>query len=318
MRIAITGTTGFLGSHLIEKLRPQAALIRAIVRCEQPSLSGVEQFLIEDMNSQTQYMDSLNDVDCVIHCAARVHIMKDDSKSPLEAYREVNTQGTLNLAHQAAQAGVKRFLFLSSIKVNGESTTTKPYTAEDIPSPEDPYGISKFEAEQKLLELAKTSEMEIVIIRSPLVYGPGVKANFLSLMKFVNSNIPIPLGAVTQNKRSLVSVDNLIDFIQVCLEHPLAGNQIFLVSDGQDLSTVELIKEIGLAMGKIPYLMPFPKFCFDLLGFVLRKKSITARIFGSLQVDISKNSKLLGWAPPFTTKESMNKTVNYYLSNSKA
>lgn len=317
MHLLLTGVSGFVGKCLLDELskRRHSGIILTRNIIDAP-----ENFVLKlnsDINSATVYNDCFNSIQCVIHCAARVHIMDDQSSDPLEDFRSVNTRGTLNLAKQAAAAGIKRFIFISSIKVNGESTKGKPYTPEDSPKPEDPYGVSKFEAEQQLLKLAEETNMEVVIIRPPLVYGPGVKANFLSLMKLVSKSFPIPLGTVTKNKRSLVSLDNLIDLIQVCIEHPNAKNEIFLISDGKDMSTVELIHEIARAMKKKPLLMPIPKFVFQAVGILLRKKSITQRIFGSLQVDFSKNQKLLNWTPPFTTQQSMVKTVNYYLSQTK-
>lgn len=243
-------------------------------------------------------------------------MMNDDSESPIEAFRETNTKATLNLAKQAVAAGVKRFVFISSIKVNGEETLGKPYFADDTPNPSDPYGISKHEAEEELLKLAKETNLEVVIIRPPLVYGPGVKANFKSLMKLVSKGLPIPLGAIKNNARSMVGLDNLIDFIITCTKHPMAVNQKFLVSDRQAVSTKELIQSIASSMSKKLILIPIPKWTFQLAGALLNKQDVVQRLFSSLEVDISKNKDLLGWEPPYSTAEILKKTTDYYLSAS--
>jgi nucleoside-diphosphate-sugar epimerase len=248
----------------------------------------------------------------VVHAAARVHVMNEIASDALAEFRKVNVEGTLRLAKRAAESGVKRFIFISSIKVNGESTLPgKPFKADDTPAPVDPYGISKHEAEQALRQLARETGMEVVIIRPPLVYGPGVKANFLSMLRWLNKGIPLPLGAI-RNQRSLVAIGNLVDLIITCIDHPAAANQTFLVSDGQDLSTTQLLRRLGNALGKKARLLPLPEWLLVAAAAVLRKQSVAQRICGSLQVDISKNRELLGWMPPINMDEAMRQTAGDY------
>jgi len=240
-----------------------------------------------------------------VHAAARAHIMKDDAVDPLAEYRRVNVAGTLNLARQAAAAGVKRFIFISSIKVNGERTSKgQPFSSHDAASPEDCFGIAKHEAEQGLRELSTETGMEVVIIRSPLVYGPGVKGNFASMIKLVGKGLPLPLGAV-HNKRSLVALDNLVDLITTCIDHPGAANQTFLVSDGEDISTTKLLQGVAQAMGKPSRLIPVPASVLQFAATLLGKKAVAQRLLGSLQVDISHTQKCLNWTPPFTVKQGL-------------
>jgi nucleoside-diphosphate-sugar epimerase len=245
-----------------------------------------------------------------VHCAGRAHVMNDRSPDALAEFRRVNVQGTVNLARQAAEAGVKRFIFLSSIKVNGELTEVgKPFTADDEPAPEDPYGISKYEAEQALRQIASDSGMELVVIRPPLVYGPGVKANFESMMKWLAKGIPLPLGATRGNRRSLVALDNLIDLIITCLSHPNAANQIFLVSDGEDISTTLLLSRMGKVLGRPARLFYMPLALLKVGALLMRKKTIYQRLTGSLQLDITKTQKLLDWTPPVTLDEGLRRVA---------
>jgi len=235
--------------------------------------------------------------------------MQDGFADPLAAYRETNVAGTLNLARQAAAMGIKRFVFLSSIKVNGEQTQIgRPFTPNDIPNPTDPYGISKAEAEEGLRQIADQTGMEVVIIRPVLVYGPGVKGNFLSMMRWLNKGIPLPLGAIN-NARSLVSLDNLVDLIVTCLNHPAAANQTFLVSDGEDVSTTTLLRKTAAAMGKSARLVPVPAHLLELGSAVLGKQEMAQRLCGSLQVEIEKTRRLLGWQPPLTLDEGLLKAM---------
>lgn len=236
--------------------------------------------------------------------------MQDRSADPLAEFRRVNVDGTLNLAWQAAAAGVRRFIFVSSVKVNGESTQAdRPFTADDQPSPADPYGLSKFEAEVGLSAVASQTGMELVIVRPPLVYGPGVKANFAAMMRWVARGVPLPLASVTQNRRSLVAVENLADLLVRCLEHPAAAGQTFMVSDGEDLSTAELLMRLNRAMGRSPRLFPFPPSILYLGAEVLGRGGVAGRLLDNLQVDISKTQTLLDWRPPLGVDEALARTV---------
>ncbi len=231
--------------------------------------------------------------------------MTDEMADPLAEYRRVNVDGTLNLARQTAAAGVKRFVFISSIKVNGEATARgKAFQADGVPAPEDAYGQSKLEAEQGLVKLAAETGIEVVIIRPPLVYGPGVKGNFASMIKLVEKGLPLPLGAIN-NKRSLVGIDNLVDLVIRCIDHPAAANQVFLAGDGEDLSTTELLRAVGKAMGKPARLIPVPVGLLQFGATLLGKKAMAQRLLGSLQVDISKTCELLDWQPPYTVEEGL-------------
>ena len=308
--ILVSGANGFLGSALLAQLRVKCVPVRAAVR----TATNPNQIVVGDINSSTNWQSALENIDTVIHTAAHVHVMKREGKNTLGLFRETNTEGTLNLARQAAKANVKRFIFISSIKVNGESTLPgKAFTADDKPEPEDPYGISKWEAETKLQQLAAESELEVVIIRPPLIYGPGVKGNFMRLIRWVDSGIPLPLGAV-KNKRSLVALDNLVGLILTCIDHPAAANQIFLAGDGEDLSTTELLQRIGRIMDRRIRLIPFPTGLLTFAASVLGQRAIAQRLCGSLQVDISKARSLLGWKPSVPVDEGLRKVVEDFKS----
>jgi nucleoside-diphosphate-sugar epimerase len=310
--ILITGSNGFLGSHLLKE-NPQLEL-RLIDRNN--SNHPKYDFWQASIDSQTSYIDALKDIQAVIHCAARVHVMNDASDDPLSSYREVNTVGTINLARQAVEAGVKRFIFISSIKVNGESTLNgQPFCSNDTRNPEDFYGQSKSEAEEQLLELAKITGLEVVIIRPTLVYGPGVKANFASLLNLVSKGLPLPFGCITDNKRSLVSVKNLVDLIVTCVDHPKAANQVFLVSDDHDVSTASMVKHMSHALGKSCISIPVPLWCYRLVGKLTGKSDVVDRLVGSLQVDISHTKNTLAWIPPQTLEDGFKETVEYFLLN---
>lgn len=270
---------------------------------------GVLQVQVGDLLPSADWGTALKGIDAVVHCAARVHVMQDDVTDPLQAYREVNVSGTLNLARQAARAGVRRFVFVSSIKVNGEAThPDQPFTADEVLAPLDPYGVSKLEAEQGLREIEEQTSMEVVIVRPPLVYGPGVKANFASMMRWVSRGIPLPFGAV-HNVRSIVALDNLVDLLVTCLKHPAAAGQTFLVSDGEDVSTTELLRRTAQAMGKTGCLLSVPAPVLELVAAILGKRAVAQRLCGSLQVDIEKTRRLLGWTPLLTLDEGLKKAV---------
>lgn len=312
MTVLITGASGFVGGAVLATARSRGMAARPVFR-RLGSATGVGDtktgaLQILTLAVDTDWGAALADIDVVIHCAARVHVMRDSEIDPLAAFRAVNVDGTLNLARQAAAAGVKRFVFVSSIKVNGGGT--KPghaYSAGDIPAPEDAYGLSKAEAEAGLCELARETGMEVVIIRPPLVYGPGVKGNFYSLMRWVARGLPLPLGAATRNRRSLVALENLVDLILTCVIHPNAANQIFLASDGDDLSTAELLQKLGKALNRPALLLPVPVSLLTLATTLLAKRAVAQRLLGSLQVDISKTCTLLDWTPPVSVDEGLRK-----------
>ncbi|WP_342630742.1 SDR family oxidoreductase [Marinobacter alkaliphilus] len=305
MKILLTGSTGFVGKHISTCLGQREIYDLSCAVRKPGSCAFGREIVTGDLNAATDLNSALEGVNVVIHAAARAHIMNGGAVDPLSEYRRVNVDGTLNLARQAAGAGVQRFIFVSSVKVNGElSNERKPFSPSDAPAPEDAYGVSKWEAEQGLKAIAKETGMEVVIVRPPLVYGPGVKGNFASMVKLVRKGVPLPLGSI-RNKRSLVAVDNLVDFIVTCIDHPAAANQVFMVSDGEDISTSELLRELGKAMGKPARLVPVPAGLLRLGATVLGKRAVAHRVLGSLQVDISDAKALLGWKPPVSLQEGL-------------
>jgi nucleoside-diphosphate-sugar epimerase len=313
--ILVTGATGFVGSFLCHRLIKEnyqaSATIRKINDSEKLPI-GVNAILVNSLNESFP-PESLNKTNVIVYLAARVHQMNDRNSSSLEAYRTINTYAAISLAKQAFNNGVKRFIYLSSIKVNGEGTSnlSHPYTEEDPVNPVDPYGQSKWEAEQGLLKLAQETGLEVVIIRPTLIYGARVKANFLQLLKIVDKQIPLPFASV-QNSRSLVYIGNLVDAIMTCIEHPNAKNQTFIVSDGEDLSTPKLIRRIGKAMGKSPLLLPFPPELLKLGTKLVGKGDVGDRLLGSLQVDSSKIRTMLNWTPPYTVDEGLKVTADWF------
>lgn len=278
------------------------------------SQRGGEGTLARPMSSESCWTDLLAGVDCVIHTAARVHVMNDTVENPLFIYRKINVDGTINLARQAASAGVKRFVFLSSAKVCGEGGIGCHEAKRecDAPSPCDPYSISKREAEEGLYEISRLTGLEIVVIRPPLVYGPGVKANFHTMMRWVNSGIPLPFGAIN-NKRSLVGVNNLVSFIMECIDHPAAANQTFFVSDGADVSTSDLLRKLACALGRPSRLLNIPAHLIMFAGLVFGKSQEISRLCGSLQLDLSKARQELGWSPPFSMDQELVETASHFL-----
>lgn len=311
-RVLVTGANGFIGKAVCADLQSRGYDVLAMVRGTPPdaaNLAGVQYLPMGDIDSATDWSDALPGVGSVVHLAARVHLMRETASDPLAEFRRVNVALTLNLARQAALSGVKRFIFVSSIKVNGENSPVgRPFTADDPPRPLDPYGVSKLEAEQALMELAATTGLEVIIIRPVLVYGPGVKANFEAMTRWVRKGVPLPFGAL-RNRRSLVALDNLTDFIATCLCHPAAANQTFLVSDGEDLAVTALLQRTAGAFGRRARLLPVPAAMLRAMGRLLGKEPVIQRLCDTLQVDIEKNRRLLGWEPPVSVDVALKKTA---------
>lgn len=309
--VLITGVTGFIGDALARHLvKKQGFQVRGVARHSDMKLPTAVEQIAEDLMEGTDYSSMLQSIDVVVHAAARVHVMRDLSYDPMAEFRKANAAVTLNLARQSAAAGIKRFVFLSSVKVNGEMTQSgQPFRADDAPAPLDAYGISKMEAEQGLRALADQTGMEAVIIRPPLVYGPGVKANFAAMMRWLQRGVPLPLGAI-HNQRSLVALDNLVDLIVTCLTHPAAANQTFLVSDGEDVSTTELLRRMGQALCRPARLIPVPANWLKLAAALIGKPDVAQRLCGTLQVDIEKTRRLLEWTPPLSLDEGLKKAAN--------
>lgn len=323
MKTFVTGANGFVGKALIERLLSEVYEVKALVRESSDALPlAVEQVIVGDLAdltlSETSHLsrNHFKDIDVVVHTAARVHLINDGAFSPLAEYRKVNRDATLVLARLAAESGVKRFIFLSSIKVNGELTgPSQSFTPDDAHIPDDPYGLSKYEAEQGLLSLSQETKMDVVIIRPPLVYGPGVKGNFASLMKWINKPFPLPFGAI-HNQRSLIALDNLLSFISLCVDlekSSKASNQVFLICDSEDISTTLLLKKVKQALNfQSPrntkaWLLPVPVFIMAFLAKILGKEDIANRLFGSLKVDSSKAYDLLDWTPVVDIDEQLAK-----------
>jgi nucleoside-diphosphate-sugar epimerase len=306
MSVLVTGASGFVGRAVMARLAGDGHAVRAAVRRPMRDWPGVvEDVIVGDLTPTTRWHDALASVDTVIHLAARVHVMHDAAADPLAEFRRVNVEGTLNLARQAAAAGVSRFVFVSSVKVHGEAGT---FTEADLPAPADAYGVSKHEAEEGLRRIAADTGLEVAILRPPLVYGPGVKANFLSMMRIVARGIPLPFGAV-RNRRSLIALDNLVDVVLVCAVHPAAANQTFLVSDGEDLSTPDLIRRLARAMGRPARLVPVPMSLLSAGAAIVGRRAVAQRLFESLRVDIAKVRATLGWTPPISVDEGLRRAV---------
>lgn len=310
--VLVTGATGFVGSTLCGQLAEAGYTVRAALRTDGDVARGVaEKVVVGDIGGRTEWQSALRDVDLVLHAAARAHVLGDDP-SNADKYIECNTHGTIHLAEQAARAGVERMVFLSSIKVNGESSGDRLYRSDDPPAPLDMYGRSKAMAEEGLNAIAARTGLQVACVRSPLVYGPGVRANFLRLMRWVDARRPLPLGAV-KNRRSLVSVWNLCSLLTLLLSHPLA-NGIWMVSDGEDLSTPELVRRLGAAMNRRVPLLPVPTGLLSLAGALLGKRAEIERLCGSLAVDITATRQRLEWTPPVPVNEALARTVRWYLT----
>lgn len=310
-KILVTGANGFVGSSLCDTLCRRGVDFVPAVR--KAALN--EQISVGDLGPDTDWTAALDGCDVVIHLAARVHVMNDSASDPLAAFRAVNVDATLNLARQALAKGAKRFVFVSSIKVNGEETTNQAFTAFDEPAPIDPYGQSKLEAEIALQELGNATGLEVVIVRPPLVYGPGVRANFRRLMQLVKTGVPLPLGAI-HNRRSMVALDNLVDLLILCAWHPAAAGQVFMVSDDHDISISGLLRLLAAAMEKRSLLLPLPAGWIAGAAAVLGKSAVASRLLGSLQVDINHTKSTLQWQPPVSMEFALKKTVAAYRAHS--
>jgi nucleoside-diphosphate-sugar epimerase len=312
--VLVTGANGFVGRGVVDALSKSSFGVRTAVRhsSRASSLAGHEA-VVGDISPDTQWEEALLGVSMVVHLAARVHVMHDTTTDPLTEFRKVNVLGTERLAREAARAGVRRFVYVSSIKVNGESTNAHSgaFAEKNAPNPQDPYGVSKWEAEQALHRVAQETGLEVVIVRPPLVYGPGVGANFLRLLKLVHKGVPLPFGLIN-NQRSLVYVGNLANAIITCLEHPAATGQTYLVSDGEDVSTPELIRHVAHALGRPARLLAVPPALLRVAGQLTGKSSEVERLLDSLVIDSSKIRRELGWAPPFTMEQGLAETADWY------
>ena len=313
MHVLVTGASGFIGRHLVDALLHEGHRVSCVVRrgSEIPAAlhsGSVERIEIDDIAGDIDWAPRLQGVDSLIHLAARVHVMQESAADPLASFRRVNVLGTQRLAEAAVAARVRRFVYVSSIKVNGESTEHTPFRADDAPAPADPYAVSKWEAERLLWGLAAKSATEVVVVRPPLVYGPGVKGNFARMVHWVERGLPLPLGAIC-NRRSLLAVENLVDFLGVCLVHPRAAGEVFLVADGHDWSTPQLVSAIAAALQRQARLIPVPVGLLTGAAGLLGRRAAMARLCGSLQVDIAKNRSLLQWEPPVDPAQAVAQTV---------
>jgi len=313
-RILVTGATGFVGRAIIARLQLEEGYLPVAASRSPLSPWGVVEQRLHDLEDPLA-LPILDDIQAIVHTAARVHVMHDSATDSLAAFRHVNVEGTVNLAKAAARAGVKRFVFISSIKVHGEQTSDGcPFRADDVPAPQDPYGISKHEAEGRLRDIEAQTGMSVVIIRPPLVYGPGVGANFRSMMRVLAKGLPLPLGAIN-NRRSLVGIDNLVDLIVASLDHPAAGGRTFLVSDGVDLSTTQLLRNLAAALGRPARLLPVPRPVIEAVARLLGRGAVAQRLCSSLTVDVSQTCTLLNWTPPVSQKSGLKATADYFLAH---
>ncbi len=311
MRVLVTGASGFVGRALCPALARRGWQVRAALRSQARLPEGCEPCILGDIGPGTDWTEALEGVDAVAHLAARVHVMRDRAEDPLAAFRRTNVEGTLRLARAAARAGVGRFMFLSSVKALGGANPNGPLTDASPPHPEDPYGISKCEAEAGLRQIASQLQLEVVILRPPMVYGPGVKGNFRALLKLVDRRVPLPLKAVA-NRRSLLGLGNLIDAIGLGLSHPAAPGGAFLLCDGEDLSTAELVRRLGTALGRRTALFPVPASLLKLGAGCVGRAAEARRLLGSLTVDDRPIRRELGWNPPFTVDEGLAETAAWF------
>lgn len=316
--VLVTGATGFIGRHLLARLLRDGHAVRGTFRTRGPGAplpAGAAAVPIEAIGPETEWGHLLAGVDTVFHLAARVHVMKEPGGDPLALYREVNVAGTARLARQAATAGVRRLVFLSSVKAHGEETR-EPYREDSPLAPRDPYGISKMEGEEALRRIEREAGLEIVILRPPLVYGPGVKANFLALLRWVDRGWPLPLAS-TRNARSLIYVGNLVDALTRCGDDPRAAGKTYLVSDGEDVSTSGLVRSMAAALGRPPRLVPFPTGALTLAGRLTGRRATVERLVGSLRVDAARIRRELGWSPPWSLEEGLRQTAAWYRGEEK-
>lgn len=314
MKSLVTGAAGFVGSALCRELSASGFSVRAAVRTASPPLPGIEQAVVGTIGPETDWREALDGIDAVVHLAARVHVMRDRSSDPLSAFRRVNVAATERLARTAAAQGVGRLVFVSSIKVNGESTSPgRAFSEQDSPAPADAYGQSKWEAEQMLRRIASEAGLESVILRPPLVYGPGVKANFLNLMTLIARGIPLPLGGIA-NRRSLLYLGNLTDAIRVCLSDDRAANRTFLLSDGEDLSTPDLIQRLAHALHRPSRLLPIPRWLLASGARLVRQTAAFERLTGSLVIDSSLIRQTLDWSPPCSVDQGLAETAQWFLT----
>jgi UDP-4-keto-D-QuiNAc 4-reductase len=315
--LLVTGAAGFLGGAVVARASAEGRTVRAATRRTVAAWpTGVQALPGLDLAPDTDWHAALDGVDTVVHCAARVHVMHDTVADPLAAFRLVNTAGTLELARQAAAAGARRFVFISSIGVHGAETTVAPFRAGDAVAPHSPYAVSKWEAEQGLHSLAAASALQVVVVRPPLVYGPAAPGNFASLMRALQRGLPLPLGAV-HNRRSFIGLDNLVDLVLRCVDHPAAAGRTLLASDGEDLSTTELLRRTARALGRPARLLPVPGAMLRALANALGKRDLGQRLFGSLQIDIAPTCSLLDWTPPVGVDEGLRRTAAHFLAASQ-
>ena len=315
MKFLVTGANGFVGQSLCAELVRQGHEVRAAVRQKSPLLTDVEPIIVGDINEETVWQNALQGVDGVIHLAARVHVMKDTVADPLAEFRRINTKGTEHLARCAVDNGVKRMVYVSSIKVNGEATLADlKFSETDRPAPQDPYGISKWEAEQALRSVADETGLEAVIVRSPLVYGPNVKGNFVQMLNVLAKGFPLPLASIN-NRRSLVFVGNLANALITCATHPAAVGQTYLVCDDDEISTPDLLRQLAKGMGVSAHLLPCPPVILQLIGHLTGKTQQLERLLGSLRIDGDKMRNDLNWKPPYSLPQGLQITAEWYRSN---
>lgn len=313
-KFLVTGANGFVGKVLCRQLAADGQKIVGSARSAVDLGAGVQSVVVPSLAAGTNWSSVLARVDVVVHLAARVHVMRDTSADPLAAFRAVNLHGSTNLARQAAAAGVRRFVYVSSIKVNGEHTERKPFSEDDPPAPQDPYAVSKWETEQALYEISRATGMDVVIVRPPLVYGPGVKANFYRLLALAHKGLPLPLAAI-QNRRSMVYLGNLVDALMACAVKPQAAGQTFLVCDNESTSTPQLVQKLAIAMHRPSRLFPVPVWALRMAAGVAGKTTIIDRLTQSLEIDGTKICSELDWQPPYTLEQGLQATADWYLAD---